>query len=153
MLNRRLKQFLDYMQKHAIDSLMTATHVIEIVIATFLGIVVFFWSLNLFVELPELLTMTASTNSFHEILEYCFSLIIIVEFVRMLIKHSMLSVVEVLVFAIARGLIVDHEDPINMLVSIACIAILLFVRRFALNDLLELPQTKKAEGGKDSSVK
>ncbi|MBO6046987.1 MAG: hypothetical protein J6P61_04450 [Erysipelotrichaceae bacterium] len=137
MLYKKFKQVLKYLQMHAIDLLMTGTHIIEIIIATFLGIVVFFWSVRLLGQITMAANMPATTESFHELLEFCFSLIIIVEFVRMLIKHSMMSVVEVLVFAIARGLIVDHENAVNMLISIACIAILMFVRRFALDDQIE----------------
>lgn len=65
-----------------------------------------------------------------DILVVAFNVVIVVEFVRMLIKHSMNTIVEVLIFAIARGLVVGHEDPIFGLISIVSIAILLAARKF-----------------------
>ena len=59
-----------------------------------------------------------------------FSVIIVIEFIRMLIRHSMNTVVEVLIFAIARGLVAGHESPVNALISIVAIAILLACRKF-----------------------
>lgn len=51
-----------------------------------------------------------------------------------LIKHSMNTIVEVLIFAIARGLVVGHEKPLEVLIQIACIAILLVCRKFLFHD-------------------
>ena len=65
-----------------------------------------------------------------DILDTAFSAIIIIEFIRMLIKHSMNTIVEVLIFAIARGLVVGHESPVNALIRIACIALLLLCRKY-----------------------
>ena len=48
-----------------------------------------------------------------------FNAIIIIEFIRMLIKHSINTVLEVLIFAIARGLVVGHEKPLEELIRIA----------------------------------
>ena len=44
------------------------------------------------------------------------------------------TVVEVLIYAIARGLVAGHEKPINSLISIAAIAILLACRKFLFHD-------------------
>ena len=63
-----------------------------------------------------------------------FSVIIVIEFIRMLIRHSMNTVVEVLIFAIARGLVAGHEKPLNALISIIAIAILLACRKYLFHD-------------------
>ena len=59
-----------------------------------------------------------------------FNVVIVIEFIRMLVKHSTNTVVEVLLFAIARGLVVGHEEPFDALIRIVCIAILLACRKF-----------------------
>ncbi len=59
-----------------------------------------------------------------------FNVVIVIEFIRMLVKHSTNTVVEVLLFAIARGLVVGHEEPLDALIRIVCIAILLACRKF-----------------------
>ena len=65
-----------------------------------------------------------------DILLTAFNAVLVIEFIRMLIKHSMNTIVEVLIFAIARGLVVGHEAPVETLVRIACIAILLACRKY-----------------------
>ncbi|SDA73347.1 hypothetical protein SAMN02910275_02472 [Butyrivibrio sp. INlla18] len=69
-----------------------------------------------------------------DILVTAFNAVIVIEFIRMLVKHSMNTVVEVLIFAIARSLVVGHEKTLETLVSIVCIAILLACRRFLFHD-------------------
>ena len=69
-----------------------------------------------------------------DILVTAFNAVIVIEFIRMLIKHSMNTVIEVLIFAIARLLVVGHEKPLEALVSIVSIAILLLCRRFLFHE-------------------
>ncbi|MBQ6587237.1 MAG: hypothetical protein IJI01_01000 [Butyrivibrio sp.] len=69
-----------------------------------------------------------------DILVTAFNAVIVIEFIRMLIKHSMNTVIEVLIFAIARSLVVGHEKPLEALVSIVSIAILLLCRRFLFHE-------------------
>ena len=65
-----------------------------------------------------------------DILVTAFNAVIVIEFIRMLIKHSMNTIVEVLIFAIARGLVVEHEEPLEILIRIVCITILLACRKY-----------------------
>ena len=58
------------------------------------------------------------------------SLVVGVEFVKMLVKHTPDNVVEVLIFAISRHLIVYHLTMWEMLIGIVCIAVLFTIRRF-----------------------
>ncbi len=69
-----------------------------------------------------------------DILVTAFNAVIVIEFIRMLIKHSMNTIVEVLIFAIARGLVVGHEKPLAELLRIACIAILLLCRKYLFHE-------------------
>ena len=69
-----------------------------------------------------------------DIMVTAFNAIIVIEFIRMLIKHSMNTIIEVLIFAIARSLVVGHEKPLDVLVHIVCIAILLGCRKFLFHD-------------------
>ncbi|MCR5753310.1 MAG: phosphate-starvation-inducible PsiE family protein [Acetatifactor sp.] len=71
-----------------------------------------------------------SGSYLQEMLKYAFNIVIALEFVRMLVKHSMKTVVEVLIYALARGLIVETDTPTQILVRIVCIAILLLCRKY-----------------------
>ncbi|MDC7280082.1 hypothetical protein NXH64_11285 [Butyrivibrio fibrisolvens] len=48
----------------------------------------------------------------------------------MLVKHSMNTIIEVLIFAIARGIVAGHEESLSMLIRVLAIALLLFCRKY-----------------------
>ena len=80
----------------------------------------------------EMMTLWAngSTDAFQTFLEHAFNLVIGIEFIKMLAKHSPGSVLEVLLYAIARHMIVGHEDALQNLVSVIAIAMIFIIRRF-----------------------
>lgn len=61
------------------------------------------------------------------------SLAVATEFVKMLCRHSASSVIEVLLFATARQMIVEHYSPLDTLLGVAAIAGLFAARKFLLN--------------------
>ena len=69
---------------------------------------------------------------FKQILSIMLNFVIGIEFTLMLIKHTPASVITVLLFAIARFLVVYHETPIDLLVGVAAIAVLLIVKKHIL---------------------
>ena len=52
------------------------------------------------------------------------------EFVRMLVDMTPANILEVLTVAIARHIIVSHEDPVGLLIGIVCLAGIFATRRF-----------------------
>lgn len=68
--------------------------------------------------------------AFREFLAGAFNVVIGVEFLKMLCRHTLSSVIEVLLFAIARGMVAEHTTPLENLLSIAAIAILFLVRKY-----------------------
>ena len=74
------------------------------------------------------------------------NIIIVIEFIRVLIKHTMGTVVEVLIFALARGLIVVNETIWEMAITIVAIAVLLACRKFLfLDDDLKKVTNRKTD--------
>lgn len=71
-----------------------------------------------------------STEAFQTFLGHAFNLVIGIEFIKMLAKHSPGSVLEVLLYAIARHMIVGHEDAVQNLVSVIAIALIFVIRRY-----------------------
>ena len=63
-------------------------------------------------------------------LERALDIVIGIEFIKMLAKHSPGSVLEVLLYAIARHMIVDHEDAVQNLVSVGAIALIFIIRKY-----------------------
>lgn len=63
-------------------------------------------------------------------LERALDIVIGIEFIKMLAKHSPGSVLEVLLYAIARHMIVGHEDAVQNLVSVVAIALIFIIRKY-----------------------
>ena len=80
-------------------------------------------------SLPGLLTHGNSVEV-REFLERALDIVIGIEFIKMLAKHSPGSVLEVLLYAIARHMIVGHEDAVQNLVSVGAIALIFIIRKF-----------------------
>ena len=63
-------------------------------------------------------------------LERALDIVIGVEFIKMLAKHSPGSSLEVLLYAIARHLVVGHDSAVENLLSVGAIALIFIVRKF-----------------------
>ena len=74
--------------------------------------------------------MTA--GAFLEYLDAVFNVVIGIEFLKMLCKPSSANIIEVLIFLIARHMIVQTTTPLEDLLSVVSIGILFFFRRFML---------------------
>ena len=80
----------------------------------------------------EMMTLWAngSTDAFQTFLEHAFNLVIGIEFIKMLAKHSPGSALEVLLYAIARNMILGHGTAIESLVGVASIGLIFVIRKF-----------------------
>jgi len=63
-------------------------------------------------------------------LERALDIVIGIEFIKMLAKHSPGSSLEVLLYAIARHMVVGHGTALENLISVAAIALIFVIRRF-----------------------
>ena len=71
---------------------------------------------------------------FNVFLSNLFTIIIGVEFTRMLCKHTSETIIEVLLFATARQIIVGNLRPIETLLGVLAIVLLFAVRKFLLSE-------------------
>ena len=81
----------------------------------------------------ELVHMFHNPESFSDVTHFLHNILTIViglEFVRMLIDTTPANILEVLTLAITRHVILEHADPWSNLACVACIAGLFAVRRF-----------------------
>lgn len=117
------------MEKYARLFLKRLTKIMEFVIALVLacGIIIMIAQLVFSIgQIPDLSTYP----NYDDLLTSCFNLIIGVELIRMLYLHTPVTVFEVLMFAIARQVIIDHSSPLNSLIGVIAIAILFATRKF-----------------------
>ena len=63
-------------------------------------------------------------------LERSLDIVIGIEFIKMLAKHSPGSSLEVLLYAIARHMVVGHDSALENLLSVCAIALIFIVRKF-----------------------
>ena len=102
-------------------------HILErfIAVITILGLIA---ALGL-----EIFEMVTTPDYFHDInnaLHHLLTLVVGVEFVRMLIDTTPNNILEVLTVAITRHVILSHDNPWANVASILCIAGLFATRRF-----------------------
>ena len=79
--------------------------------------------------MPGLLT-DADSLEIRTFLERALDIVIGIEFIKMLAKHSPGSSLEVLLYAIARHLVVGHDSAVENLLSVGAIALIFIVRKF-----------------------
>ena len=85
---------------------------------------------NLVIECMGILQDPMQLQDLSHILHNLLGIVVGLEFVRMLIDTTPANIIEVLVLAITRHVVLTHEEPVSNLLSILCIAALFAVRRF-----------------------
>ena len=116
-------------------------HILELLIAA-LTIVVLVTCLG--VEVYRMFTVAGYFDNMHTFLHNVLNIVVGLEFVRMLIDMTPGNTLEVLIMATARYIIMNHDDPLTLLIGILCIAGLFATRRFLIRksemteDLVEI---------------
>ena len=111
------------------DQIAEAAGILEVVLS---GIVLaaLLMSIVPLVELMPGLLTDADSLEIRTFLERALDIVIGIEFIKMLAKHSPGSSLEVLLYAIARHMVVGHESAIENLLSVGAIALIFIVRKF-----------------------
>ena len=104
-----------------------ALHTVERVIAL-ITLLALLAALGL--EIYEMFTEEGYFRDVSHLLHNLLTIVVGLEFVRMLIDTTPANILEVLTVAITRHVVLSHDDPWSNVASIACIAGLFAVRRF-----------------------
>lgn len=102
-------------------------HVLEFVIAL-LTLIVLVGMLGL--EIYKMFTVADYFASLDNFLHNVLTIVVGLEFVRMLVDLTPANTLEVLIVAISRHVILTHDDPITILVCVLSIAALFATRHF-----------------------
>ena len=86
------------------------------------------WTLTL--EVHNMFTVADYFTDASHILHNLLTIVVGLEFVRMLIDTTPANILEVLTVAITRQVILSHDNPWSTIASVACIAGLFAIRRF-----------------------
>jgi uncharacterized membrane protein (DUF373 family) len=102
-------------------------HILEFVIAM-LTLVVLLGMLVL--EVYKMFTVADYFSTLDNFLHNILTIVVGLEFVRMLVDLTPANTLEVLIVAMSRQVILVHDNPLSNLASIVCIAGLFATRRF-----------------------
>ena len=129
------------MRKKLQDKMFEASYIIELFISFIVSIAVVILAACIVIDMFNLSFIENGIDSLVVILDKAITLAIGAELIKMLCKHTPETIIEVLAFALARQLIVEHTQPWENLLTVVAIALLFVVRRFLLNrhDMVETP--------------
>lgn len=80
---------------------------------------------------------------FSAFLQYLLEALIGLEMIMMLCRHDLDSVIEVMIFAVTKALLVNHENSVGMLAGALAIAALFAVRKFLVLSARESEEREK----------
>ncbi len=87
-------------------------------------------AITLWPELIRYWEHRMEVGAFSEYLDAVFNVVIGIEFIKMLCKPNSANIIEVLIFLIARHMIVTATTPFEDLLSVISIGVLFYFRRF-----------------------
>ena len=105
------------------------TEILELFIALMLAAGIILLCVRIATSLANVPDLNTWPN-YDDLLETCFNLIIGVELIRMVYYHTPATVFEVLIFAIARQIIIDHSSSYSSLIGVCAIAVLFATRKY-----------------------
>ena len=111
------------------NQVAAVSSILEVVLSVLVLIALLISMVPIAGEMFSLVT-NKSTDAFQTFLGHAFNLVIGIEFIKMLAKHSPGSALEVLLYAIARSMILDHSSPLGNLISVVSIGVIFLIRRF-----------------------
>lgn len=118
------------MRKKLQEKMFELSYILELIISAIIAIAVVILSVKLCIEMFNVTIWENGDDVLVHILDSAMTLAIGVEFIKMLCKHTPATVIEVLLFAIAKQLVVMHTTPLENFVTVVSIAILFAVRKY-----------------------
>lgn len=118
------------MQKNVSNFFYTAVHIIEYLIAI-LTMLMLVWMIG--IEVYKMFSQDVYFDSANTYLHNVLTIVVGLEFVRMLINLTPANTLEVLIVAIARQVIVNHENPLSNIACVLCIGGLFAIRKFLIS--------------------
>lgn len=117
------------------DAIYHIARYTEIILSVVILVVIALAGISLIHKITETSIWNMDIDFFTEFLSNALSLVVGVEFIKMLCRHSAQNVVEVLLFATARQMVVEHLETWQTLVGVAAIGILFAIRKFLMTEV------------------
>ena len=118
------------MKKKITEALSFVTDVLEIAVSAIVLLAIALSGIQLLWDIGVFSGELMELSQFDDFLSSALGLVIGVEFIKMLIKHTPGAAIEVLLYAIARELVVQHTSTWETLVGILAIAAVFAIRKY-----------------------
>lgn len=132
-------------RKHFNGIIYNISRYVEIALSIVILVVIVLAGVRLVMEIAGTSVSSMDTEFFTSFLSQALSLVVSVEFVKMLCQHSAQTVVEVLMFATARQMVVEHLGPVETLIGVLSIAVLFAIRKYLMTDNDDMNSRKHKE--------
>ena len=116
------------MKSKAIVTLLRTAWVLELIIAAFILVVTVVQMVLTGKDSVEYLLV--GEFNLDQFFVSTMNIIVGLEFMKMLILHTPRAVTDVLLFAIARQLVVSHSTPADTLIGVAAVALIIVIKKF-----------------------
>ena len=103
---------------------------LELIAALLVVVLIVFQTVGLAIDMFSDVGRLTDSDQFTHFLELALNIVVGIEFLKMLCRHNMDAVIEVLLFTLARHLIVTQHSMVEGLLCIVAIAILFVVRKY-----------------------
>ncbi|MCJ7856269.1 transporter [Lachnospiraceae bacterium NSJ-143] len=104
--------------------------VFEIVVSVIITVVIIFMIYNLISSVIQSNVLTMTSSDFSNFLSAALTLVVGLEFVKLLCQHTPENLIEVLMLAISRQMVVEHLDTFQMLLGVISIIGLLAAKKY-----------------------
>ena len=132
-------------RKHFNGIIYNISRYVEIALSIVILVVIALAGVRLVMEIAGTSVSSMDTEFFTSFLSQAVSLVVGVEFVKMLCQHSAQTVVEVLMFATARQMVVEHLGSVETLIGVLSIAVLFAIRKYLMTDNDDMNSRKHKE--------
>ena len=128
------------MKRKLNEIIYTISRYTEIVLSAVMLLVIITLIIPMLYNFIRIPLLDISPEQFTEFLGNALTLLIGVKFVKMLAKHTAENLLEVLMFAIARQMVVEHLNMVETLIGVVAIAVIFAIRKYL---LLKAPENKE----------
>ena len=120
------------MKRKLNEIIYTISRYTEIVLSAVMLLVIITLIIPMIYNFVSIPLLDITPEQFTQFLGNALTLLIGVEFVKMLAKHTAEKLLEVLMFAIARQMVVEHLNMTETLIGVVAIAVIFTVRKYLL---------------------
>lgn len=128
------------MKRKLNEIIYTISRYTEIVLSAVMLLVIITLIIPMLYNFIRIPLLDITPEQFTQFLGNALTLLIGVEFVKMLAKHTAENLLEVLMFAIARQMVVEHLSMTETLIGVIAIAVIFAIRKYL---LLKTPENKE----------